>query len=211
MSTVISSFIPFPNIYWWSLIAQVDEVIFDEMEHFEKMTYRNKYYIAGANGVIQLSIPLLGGRNQRGAMKDIKIANAEQWTSQQWRGITSSYRRTPYFEHYEPELKQLFETEYDKLIDFSKASINWLKSQLGLKYKESVATQYIASYEHVVVDMRKGLKHKAIEYKGDSLYYQPFDEREGFQPNLSMLDLLFCEGPNTMNIINENKELISNW
>ncbi|MEZ5018229.1 MAG: WbqC family protein [Flavipsychrobacter sp.] len=211
MPTVISSYIPFPNIYWWSVIAAADKVIFDEAEHFEKMTYRNKYFITGANGIIQLSIPLLHGRNQRGAMKDITIANTEQWQLQHWRGIASSYRRTPYFEHYEPELRQFFEVSYDSLAAFNRASITWLKKQLGLNYEEEIASVYRPKYEDAVADLRKGMKPVMGKTLEESIYYQPFDERNGFLTNLSMLDLLFCEGPNAINLLKKQETIISAW
>lgn len=211
MSTVISSFIPFPNIYWWSLVAAADKVVFDEAEHFEKMTYRNKYFVIGANGVIQLSIPLQKGRNQRAAMKNIAIANTEQWQQQHWRGITSSYRRTPYFEHYEPELQQLFEQEYRGLTDFNKASIDWLKKQLSLNYKEEIADKYQSNYEDATADFRKSIKPSIGATMAEGIYYQPFDERNGFVSNLSMLDLVFCEGPNAVNVIKQHSAVIESW
>ncbi len=211
MSKVISSFIPFPNLYWWSVVMEAGKVIFDAAEHFEKMTYRNKYYIAGANGVIQLSIPLAGGRNQRSAMKDMSIADIEQWQTQHWRGIEASYRRTPYYEHYAPELELLFKKEYTKLADFNQDSIDFLKKQLGLRYEEEIAGQYKAKYEEATIDMRKGFKPGIEQKDSGSLYYQPFEERGGFKPNLSMLDLLMCEGPNAVNVIKANEVVIKEW
>ena len=212
MSKVISSFIPFPNIGWWYKIMSAKELLFDASEHFEKMTYRNKYFITGANGIIQLSIPLRNGRNQRTLMNDVEMSFEEQWRVQHWRSILSTYKRSPYFEYYEQSLEQLFHAPYKKLWEFNKASIDWVKHQLQLKYDEKVVFEYQKTYDGEIEDLRKGLKplvEKTVIDNG--FYYQLFEERNKFVPNLSILDLLFSEGPNTVNAIKENKTMIEEW
>jgi len=210
---IVSAVIPFPNIYWWLQVAEADKVAFDLAEHFEKMTYRNKYFITGANGGIQLSIPLKKGRGQRTPMGDVAIDNSQRWQVQHWRTLVSVYKRSAYFEHYEPLLLPLFEQEYGELSDFNLASVQWLKKQLGLKFEEEMVTVYKHSYEEGDTDMRNALKpgmeHTAIE--GIEPYYQLFSDRNGFLPNLSMLDLLFAEGPHAMQWAKNNRTLIKGW
>jgi len=194
-------------------VAEADKVAFDLAEHFEKMTYRNKYFITGANGGIQLSIPLKKGRGQRTPMGDVEIDNSQRWQVQHWRTLVSVYRRSAYFEHYEPLLQPLFEREYGKLADFNLASVQWLKKQLGLKFEEEMVAIYKPSYEEADTDLRNALKpgmeHTAIE--GIEPYYQLFSDRNGFLPNLSMLDLLFAEGPHAMQWVKSNMTLIKEW
>ncbi len=210
---IVSAVIPFPNIYWWLQVAEADKVAFDLAEHFEKMTYRNKYFITGANGGIQLSIPLKKGRGQRTPMGDVEIDNSQRWQVQHWRTLVSVYKRSAYFEHYEALLQPLFEQEYGKLSDFNLASIQWLKKQLGLKFEEKMVNIYKHSYEEGDTDLRNALKpgmeHTAIE--GVEPYYQLFSDRNGFLPNLSMLDLLFAEGPHAMQWVKNNRTLIKGW
>lgn len=211
MPLLISSFIPFPNILWWAVVGQYDTIMFDIAEHFEKMTYRNRYAIAGANGKIQLSIPLVCGRNQRTPMADVMIYNKENWQVQHWRTLVSVYRRSPYFEHYEHSLESLYNTPFEKLTDFNLASIQWLKKQLHLSFTEEVATRYEKHYAEGTTDIRS-LK-PAVEKKAMDnfpVYYQVFTERTGFLPNLSILDLLFSEGPYSMRWIHENRKQIVN-
>lgn len=211
MSRVISSFLPFPNISWWSLVLSSDELILDAAEHFEKMTYRNKYFVAGANGTIQLSIPLQRGRNQRAAMNNVLLSKDEHWQVQHWRGIVSTYKRAPFFEYYEHSLEQLFGKEFKTLTEFNLASINWLIKQLKITVDIHIAETYRREYEGAI-DIRKQLKPGAEKKKELSgFYYQMFEERNQFTPNLSMLDLLFSEGPNTINALKENKEKIGEW
>src|SRR5580704_1002841 len=98
---IISPFFIFPNIGWWVKILNADIVALDGYEHFEKMTYRNRYRISGANNNILLSVPLVKGRNQHVQMKDVLIHNEEAWQIRHWRTLVSVYHRTPYFDHYE--------------------------------------------------------------------------------------------------------------
>jgi hypothetical protein len=199
MSVIVSSFMPFPSIAWWMSAAKSETIILDRAEHFEKMSYRNKYYITGANGPITLSIPLTDGREQRKPMKDVQICNKDRWQIQHWRTLVSVYKRSPYFEHYEPSLERLFHTQYDLLIDFNLATIEWLKAQLKLKCNIEFADTYLKEHEGTI-DLRN-LKRSKDVANNTPKYYQLFEERNGFLPNLSLLDLLFSEGPATVGIL----------
>ncbi len=207
MSPVLSSISPFPNIAWWAAISDYKDVLFDAREHFEKMSCHNKYYINGANGVIQLSIPLVNGRNQRAAVKDIRIFNESRWRVQHWRTLVSVYKRSPFFDHYEPELERLFNSNFEYLVDFSAASIEWLKKSLSISFTESQTNTYQESFEGK--DLRP---LKMINYKNAQTdfprYYQLFSERNGFVPNLSILDLLFSEGTHSLHWISMHKHEI---
>lgn len=211
MSVIISPVLPFPNIYWWLQASRVMKVCFDVSEHFEKMSYRNKYYITGANGLIALSIPLVEGRQQRRAMAEVQISSHERWQVQHWRTLVSVYKRAPYFEHYEPSLTVLFENTFEKLADFNLASMHWLKQQLNVKFEEEILTSYQKDYPGAA-DLRRNFK-PGIERDplAENLYYQLFSERNGFLPGLSMLDLLFTEGPHSMAWLKTNAAVVENW
>jgi hypothetical protein len=212
MSSVVSPLIPFPNIWWWNVVLKNMAITFDVAEHFQKMTYRNRYAISGANGMIQLSIPLEGGRDQKIAMSEANISNSDRWQVQHWRTLTSVYKRSPYFEFYEPSLQNLFETKYDKLIDFNLATIHWLKKQLKASFDEVFTDEYVAAYKEEVTDMRDKVKANA-KFLGTitPVYYQLFSDRNGFLKNLSMLDLLFSEGPHTIDWLNRNAAEVKKW
>lgn len=196
MSVIVSSFMPFPSIAWWMAVAKCDTLILDRAEHFEKMSYRNKYYITGANGPITLSIPLTDGREQRKPMYDVQICNKDRWQVQHWRTLVSVYKRSPYFDYYEHTLDELFHTPYTSLTDFDLASIEWLKQQLKLTFKMEFAESFVKQYEGVI-DMRN-MKRSKEDISNAPKYYQLFEERNGFIPNLSMLDMLFAEGPGAL-------------
>lgn len=208
-SKLVTSFIPFPNIYWWLLASSCRYVIFDYAEHFQKMSYRNRYYLSGSNGLIQLSIPLVEGRNQRTAMGAVQICNKQRWQVQHWRTIYSVYKRSPYFDFYEPSLLPLFEQPYTSLSEFCLATTDWLKAQLKLSFEELFADEYEKHYV-AIADLRTGFM-PGIEKRTDIAkpsYYQLFEDRTGFLPNMSMLDLLFVQGPYSMEWMKNNRGLI---
>lgn len=199
MSVIISSFMPFPGISWWVAVAEAATVIFDKAEHFEKMSYRNKYYITGSNGMITLSIPLQKGRDQRTPMREVAISNAERWQVQHWRTLVSVYKRSPFFDHYEPALQQLFERKFELLADFNLAGIEWVKAQLKLDFTIEFADTFVKQPANTI-DLRHMKRNK--ESTGTlPTYYQLFEERNGFIPNLSILDLLFAEGNRTTELL----------
>ncbi len=189
--TVVSAYYTFPRISWWGQVMGADMVIFDGYEHFEKMTYRNKYHISGANNSIKLSVPLVNGRNQRVPMAEVRIHNESRWQLQHWRTLVSVYRGTPFFEHYEDSLLALFETQFEYLVDFNKAALQWVKHQLNLRFEEQEAASFLKAYQDGVIDLRSN-KPASAKFPR---YYQVFEDRIGFQPDLSILDLLFSEGP----------------
>ena len=208
MSFVISSVLPFPNIAWWCFVLNYETVAWDLSEHFEKMTYRNRYYLAAANGLAKLSIPIHKGRDHHAVMNDVLISYAQDWQTQHWRTIVSAYNRSPYFEFYASSLEKLFLQKFDKLIDFNLASIHWLTRQLELSFKEETISVFRKEYP-AAVDLRN--MKPELEERSDRdfpLYYQVFQERNGFTPNLSIIDLLFSEGPLTKKWLKENKESV---
>jgi hypothetical protein len=196
---IVSSLLPFPPVSWFAIAVKADTIIFDRAEHFEKMSYRNRYTVGGANNVNQLSIPLVKGRDQRMPMNGVLIHNEEKWQQQHWRTLVSVYKRSPYWEYYELGLLPLFEKEFKYLIDFNLASLEWVFKNLKVKFEPQFAETYTAAYSPDVIDLRSikpaSDRNNITDYPK---YYQVFEDRIGFIPNLSILDLLFSEGPGAM-------------
>lgn len=204
MAFVISSFVPFPEIAWWCNVLHANKVIWEGHERFEKMTSRNRYCIAGAGGMLKMSIPIEGGRERKSLMSETFIAQQDAWQKKHWRTIVSAYNNAPYFEYYKDSLEQLFTTAYDKLSDFNLATVRWLKEQTEISFAEEITHFYQKDYQDSVFDLRrKGSLFAAEQFP---VYYQVFEESTGFIPNLSLLDLLFAEGPYTRRWLLENSE-----
>lgn len=198
MSFVVCPLVPFPNILWWSFAIASDQLLLDETEHFEKMSFRNRYMLAGADGLLTLSIPLVNGRQQRRPMNEVRIDNKTNWQTLHWRSIKSLYNRSPYFEFFAPEFEPLFQQKFELLCDFSKAGISLLSKLSGVKNSIIIAENYQQNYPDAKADIRKDFRSNQYNLQPEKFkkYQQTFEERTGFLPNLSMLDLLFSEGKN---------------
>ena len=208
MSFVISSVIPFPPISWWCRVLDVEKVCWDTGEHFQKMSYRNRYNLASANGLLKLSTPLQNGRDQRAPMSAINISYDQNWPLQHWRSIVSAYNRSPYFEYYQSSLEAFFQLRPIRLVDYNLAAVAWVKAQLKLSFDEDVVNDYRKDYPDAIADLRTdGIKARESAV-GFPVYQQVFSDRIGFLPNLSILDLLFAEGPLTLDRLKKNRDLL---
>jgi len=190
MRIAVSPLFIFPPIAWWASIAGYEEVRLDVTEPFQKMTYRNRYHIATANGPLLLSVPLAGGRLQRIPMQKVQIDERQNWQKQHWRSLFSAYGRAPFFEHYGPSLEALLHQRYEHLAALNKAAIEWIKKELRLPQ------QFILISEAAEVSAPiKDLKAVAWDSLPVTHYTQVFEERTGFLPHLSILDMIMNEGP----------------
>lgn len=192
---MITSSIPFPPVYWWIKACQSKNITIDLAEHYQKMSYRNRYYLASPEGKTLMSLPLESGRNQRIAVKEVKLSVDTNWQSNQWKTIVSLYNRSPFFEYFEHYFKPLFEKRFEYLHEFNIAGITQVNKLLKLGLNIETTDQFQKEYPNEVYDSRNSMKP---QYEPEAMntiaYYQVFEDRAGFLPNCSILDLLFCEG-----------------
>ena len=187
----------FPNIAHFCAIVNADEVTFEMDDNYQKQTYRNRTNIYSANGLLQLNIPVIHTQKNRQKYRDVKIENSTNWQSLHWKSLKSAYRTSPFFEFYEDELKPLFETKTDTLLDFNLNCIKTINECMQLDIKMNFSERYIKD-----VTDKKDFRHlvnakKELPMSFDN-YTQVFNQKHGFIQNLSILDLLFNEGPNAV-------------
>lgn len=194
----------FPSVILFRMSIQFSNVKFDIYDSWRKMSFRNRCVVVGGNGPINLSIPVLEGREQKKPMREVMIDNRKSWQIQHWRTIVSCYNRSPWFSFFEPELEALYRQPVDLLSDWNKTCFEWVTKNLGVTIYADYS-QYVPGEngEAEVVDWRNKLTPKSIqnEFTDPVRYHQVFEERIGFIPNLSILDLLFCEGKNARRIL----------
>jgi hypothetical protein len=180
-------------------MAQSDAFVFEICDSYQKQTYRNRCYIYGANGKLSLNIPIHYTQKNRQDTKEIEIENSSKWQSTHWKSIESAYKTSPFFEFYEDELKVLFENPKEFLLDFNLECIAVINNCIGFEPVISNSEQFSKTTSEsdyrFLVNARKEPK---IETKP---YIQVFKDKHGFITNLSILDLLFNEGPNTLNYL----------
>ncbi len=198
MSIVLSPSFIFPPVDWWRQIITCDQVMLKEAEPFRKMTWRNRYRIATANGPLLLSIPVAGGRTQSAHTGNVDIDAQQDWQKQHWRSLFSAYGRAPFFEHYGPPLEQLLQQPIQKLTDFNLQALEWVRRELRL----SIVFTSINDTEQAPENDFMDLSQSSFTEEAQPLVYsQVFEDRHGFIPNLSILDLLMNEGPAAKSIL----------
>lgn len=203
MQTLSTSY--FGSTTHYSLIAQSKSYLIESKEHFIKQSQRNRTEIYSANGKLILSIPLKKWRNHS-PIDQMEVSFDEDWQTLHWRSMESAYRASPFFEYYEDEIKPLIYSKESNLIKRNTLIEESIKKIIGI---ESIL-DYTSLYEKSEMDWRKLLHPKNKELaKCFSIpsYIQVFEEKHGFIPNLSILDLLFNLGPESRSYLNRIKLL----
>ncbi|WP_298761268.1 WbqC family protein [uncultured Psychroserpens sp.] len=186
----------FPSIAHFVAMLQADRVIFEVCDNYQKQTYRNRASIFGANGKLDLNVPVVYSQKNRQLSKDVAIFNSENWQTQHLKSLESAYRTSPFFEFYIDDLLPLFQTEYKTIMAFNFTCIETVFDCLQLPFSYNTTQQFDPEPKGII-DAR-GLVNSRKEIQQNlTPYAQVFDSKHGFIPNLSILDLLFNEGPNT--------------
>jgi len=172
------------------------QVIIEQHCNYVKQTYRNRCVIASANGLQTLSIPIVKPDSPKCLTKDIRIAEHGNWRHLHWNAIVSAYNSTPFFEYYADDFRPFYEKPQHFLFDFNEALRELVCSLLDISPNVSYSEQYISNNVNArALDLRETI-HPKKETNDPNLkpYYQVFENKYGFQPNLSIIDLLFNMG-----------------
>lgn len=194
-----------PSLEYFVALRKFDKVVFDQHEHFIKQTYRNRCYILGANKVIDLVVPVKGG-SQKIPMKDVQIDYFHNWVGPLCRSISSAYGKSPFFEFYSDELFKILKSGEDQLLDMNRRLLSFCLECLQIDIPHSYSTQYHSDEKEQITDLRSHI-HPKKSFKQRNLYRpEPYNQIFGskFVADLSIIDLLFCEGPHSVEILNKS-------
>jgi len=190
----------FPCIANLVAMLKADTVTFEVHDNYQKQTYRNRAFIYAANGKLLLNIPVHHTQNNRQLYKDINIAYSSNWQSLHWKSIQSAYYSSPFFEFYADDLQPLFETQEPFLMDFNQKCLDVILDCLQLKLDTKTSSTF-EKHPKDSADLRGLVNHRKEQPQHFEPYKQVFDDKHGFLPNLSILDLLFNEGPMAVNYL----------
>ncbi|MCK0110088.1 WbqC family protein [Flavobacteriaceae bacterium S0825] len=194
----------FPNVAHFVSIIHSEKLLFEVHDNYQKQTYRNRTNIYAANGKLALTVPVIYSQKNRQLYRDIKIFNDDKWQALHWKSLQSAYRTSPFFEFYQDELSPLFHTNQVFLLDFNFKCLEVILEclQLDIEYE---TTQTFEKKPNNCLDYRiLANARKEKEHKFES-YTQVFSNKHGYINNLSILDLLFNEGTNTVPYLQSQK------
>lgn len=188
-------------VQYYAKLFQYSQVLLEQYDHYVKQTYRNRCHIAGPDGVLPLTVPVVKPEQPKAFLKDIRISDHGNWRHLHWHALESAYRNSAFFEYYADDFRPFYEQKWTFLIDFNEAIQQKVCSLLDFEPKIHRTECFYAAEElpDDVADFRE-LIHPKRDFRADTdfqvqPYYQVFRERHGFLPDLSIADLLFNMGP----------------
>ena len=188
----------FGPVQWYQKLNQSDRCLIERHDHFIKQTYRNRCVIATTNGLQALTVPIKRFEGAHCAMLNIRISDHGSWRHLHWNALQSAYGESPFFEFYADDIRPFFERRWDFLVDFNMEITQKMCELLDIQPHITLTDAYASADEEGVTDYRDAIRPKN-PLPDNSFqprrYYQVYEQKHGFQPNLSVLDLLFNEGP----------------
>lgn len=186
-------------VSYYSKLLTYDAIVIEQYDHYMKQTYRNRCHIAGPGGVIPLSIPVVKSEDKC-PMKDIRISDHGNWRHLHWNAIESAYNSTPFFEYYKDDFRPFYEKKYTFLVDYNEELFRLICELIDISTNVTRSASYQTEFTANEFDFRETIHPKKDFREADpefiaKPYYQVFEERHGFLPNLSIIDLLFNMGP----------------
>ncbi|NLP56723.1 WbqC family protein [Lutibacter sp. B1] len=189
----------FSPIIQYVAITKSDKIVFETEDNFQKQTYRNRCYIYTADGKHLLNIPIQHNKGIKQKTKDVKIDYKDNWNKQHLKTLKTAYSSSPFFEFYIDDLLPVFEKRYTYLLD-----LNLLTHQIVMDALQ-IEVPFIKTKEYITETQNLDLRYLAIAKNSKNYnlnsYIQVFYQSHNFLPNLSILDLLFMEGPNALNYL----------
>ncbi|MDO3643098.1 WbqC family protein [Mucilaginibacter sp. L3T2-6] len=189
-----------PIEYFTKLVACKEGVLIEKEEHFPKQTYRNRAHIYTPDGLLAITVPVMKGSKNHTKIKDVKISYDFRWQQIQWSTLQTCYRRSAYFEFYEDEIIKFYENRFDYLFDYNEQYLHFLLKAMKLKIDYEYTQSYQPDYPGVA-DYRHNINPKLESSFKNKPYFQVFEDRHGFINNLSIIDLLFNQGPHSVNYL----------
>lgn len=194
----------FGNVNLYSALCKSTHIIFEQCEQYQKSSFRNKMVLPTPQGVLQLSIPIKGGRACRLPTTSVSIDYSKPWQKVHIKTIDTLYNRSPWYEYYKNDLYELYQTKPTYLAEWNYTCIKWVIYKLKFTATMTVTTEFKLQYPvEEFIDYRTSIKKKStITEDSNIVYHQVHEHIIGFIPNMCILDVLFCEGPNAINILN---------
>jgi hypothetical protein len=186
-----------PISYWKQIINS--NILWDVHQNYVKQSYRNRTFIHSANGLHKLTIPVKHSKIKF-PMLNAEIDNKTAWQKNHWRSIQTAYSSSPFFEFYKDSLEQVYNKKYTYLVKFNFDMIKLVFEWLNIEIKLKLSKEYKVVYDDSL-DLRKKIENQKHSISKNKIYNQVFFEKNGFLNDLSIIDLIFNEGPNSLSYL----------
>ena len=199
----------FPPISYVAAMLNKQVVVVEQYETFPKQTYRNRAVVATANGLLPLSVPVVRTNGNHTYTKDMDICYNENWAAKHWRAIESAYNSSPYFLYYKDDVEAILNKKHRTLLELNMDILAFVFKKLKVTKETILSTDFVVVDANAdIEDYRNCFSPKNKEIIQLSPYDQVFEDRFGFVPNLSILDLLFNMGPDSLGYLKEVAKIL---
>jgi hypothetical protein len=202
MSAIIVEPHYLPSLEFFCALLPHSEVVLEKHEHFVKQSYRNRCHINTSQGLFKLVVPTIENHGKV-SFGSVRLDPSAKWRNNHWRTLQSAYHKAPYFEFYADALEQLLFQPHQFLFDLNKSLLSFCLRTIGLPQVLTESLSYQPDVTNNYVDARNIIRAK--NHHSNRSIYQPASYMQvfgnTFVENLSLIDVLFCEGPNTLQII----------
>lgn len=206
MAVLLSSAYLAPVEYYTKLLTE-DVVYIEQCENYNKQSYRNRCTIASPTGEIALSIPIEKPESQKALTRDIRISDHGNWRHLHWYAILSYYNSTPFFEYYQDYFRPFYEEKFEFLFDFNEQLRTMICELIDInptiKYTDSYEKEFGGQDFRETIHPKKNWREVSQNFE-PARYYQVFEQKLGFIPNLSIIDLLFNMGPESLLVLEKS-------
>lgn len=193
-----------PGISYFACLTEADTIIIEANENFQKQTYRSRCYINAANKIDTLSVPTKKSSSR--LFKDIQIDYTESWVKKHWKSIISAYGKAPFFEYFIDSFEVIYSKKEKYLFDLNMALLTNCLKLMQLDKTIIFSEVYEKQPQSTIIDLRARLNTKTTDEHNISFTPHPYNQIFGkeFVGNLSIIDLLFCEGPNALSVVRQS-------
>ena len=210
--TVLLSSAYLPPVEYFAKMLAYRHACIEQHDNYMKQTYRNRCTIAGPDGEITLTVPIEKPDTLKCPMRDIRISDHGKWRHLHWYALESAYNQTPYFDYLKDDFRPFYEKKFDFLMDFNEELLYLLCQLIDMEPQISRSEDYLKEISPDIADFREVIHPKKDFRTTDPdfqavPYYQVFQSKLGFLPNLSIVDLLFNMGPESLLILKQSEKM----
>ena len=192
-------------VEWYVRLLAYPRVRVERFDHYVKQTYRNRCVIGAESGRLALTVPTVDTGGGKTLMEEVRISEHGGWRRVHWNALEAAYRHSPFFDFYADELLAVYETRHEWLLDFNRAMAEWACRQIDIRPEVEYSERYVAVPDDAD-DFREAIHPKRATLPLTERYWQVFSEKNGFLPGLSIADLLFNMGPESLLVLSRGAE-----